>query len=62
MSVIATDHSLRKHSNILKNFTAKNENFQIKLSDSFHISAQNIDCGNLLEVEAVLMSPHNLCF
>ena len=23
----------------------KNENFQIKNSDSFHISAQNIDCG-----------------
>ena len=27
----------------------KNENFQIKNSDSFHISAQNIDCGYSLE-------------
>ena len=27
----------------------KTENFQIKSSDIFHISAQNIDCGYLLE-------------
>ena len=27
----------------------KTENFQIKNSDSFHISAQNIDCGYSLE-------------
>ena len=27
----------------------KIENFQIKLSDIFHISAQTIDCGYLLE-------------
>ena len=27
----------------------KNENFQIKKSDIFHISAQNIDCGYSLE-------------
>ena len=27
----------------------KTENFQIKNSDIFHISAQNIDCGYLLE-------------
>ena len=27
----------------------KNENFQIKDSDIFHISAQNIDCGYSLE-------------
>ena len=27
----------------------KNENFQIKNSDIFYISAQNIDCGYLLE-------------
>ena len=26
-----------------------NENFQIKISDIFHISAQNIDCGYSLE-------------
>ena len=36
----------------IKNFTTKNENFQIKNSGSFHISAQaqNIDCGYLLEL------------
>ena len=27
----------------------KNENFQIKTFDIFHISAQNIDCGYSLE-------------
>ena len=39
--------SLRKHaySNILKILPPIPENFQIKNSDSFHISAQNIDCG-----------------
>ena len=38
---------LRKHtySNILKILPPKNENFQIKNSDIFHISAQNKDCG-----------------
>ena len=36
----------------------------MKNSGSFHISAQNIDCGYLLERhgEAVLTSTHNLCF
>ena len=29
--------------------TKKNENFQIKNSDIFHVSAQNIDCGCSLE-------------
>ena len=28
----------------------KTESFQIKNSDIFHISAQNIDCGYLLEL------------
>ena len=45
-------HSLRKHaySNILKILQPKkNENFQIKNSDIFHLSAQNIDCGYSLE-------------
>ena len=39
--------SLRKHaySNILKILQPKTENFQIKTSDIFHISGQNIDCG-----------------
>ena len=43
--------TLRKHaySNILKILQPKQENFQIKNSDIFHISAQNIDCGYLLE-------------
>ena len=43
--------SLRKHvySNILKNSPPKNENFQIKNSDIFHMSAQNIDCWYSLE-------------
>ena len=38
---------LLKHaySNILKILQPKQENFQIKNFDIFHISAQNIDCG-----------------
>ena len=45
------DWPLRKHaySNILKISPPKTENFQIKNSDIFHISAQNTDCGYLLE-------------
>ena len=34
---------------MLKILPPKNENCQIKNSDIFHISAQNIDCGYLLE-------------
>ena len=43
--------SLRKHaySNILRISPPKTENFQVKNSDIFHISAQNIDCGYSLE-------------
>ena len=43
--------TLRKHaySNIQKILTPKTENFQIKNSDIFHISAQNIDYGYSLE-------------
>ena len=42
---------LRKHaySNILKILQPKKGKFQIKDSDIFHISAQNIDCGYSLE-------------
>ena len=42
---------LRRHaySNILQILPPKNENFQIKNSDIFHISAQNIDFGCSLE-------------
>ena len=51
----------------IENFTSKNIKFSDKKkSDIFHISAQNIDCGYLLELprlaETVLMSTHNLCF
>ena len=43
--------TLRKHaySNILKILPPENENFEIKISDIFHISAQNIDCGYSIE-------------
>ena len=44
------------YSNILKMLQAKKENFQIKNSDIFHISVQNIDCGYSLE------SPHQRGF
>ena len=33
----------------IENFTIKKENFQIKNSDIFHISAQIMDCGYSLE-------------
>ena len=76
ISHLRTHKSLRKHaySNILKILSPKNENFQIKNSDFFHVSAQNIDCGYSLEpprrggsneyplAEVVLTSTHNLCF
>ena len=43
--------SLRKqaYSNIQKISLPKTENFRIKKSNIFHISAQNIDCGYSLE-------------
>ena len=43
--------ALRKHaySNILKILQPKKENFQVKNSDIFHISAQSIDCEYSLE-------------
>ena len=43
--------TLRKnaYSNILKILQSKKENFQIKNSDIFYTSAQNIDCGYSLE-------------
>ena len=37
------------YSNILKILPPKNENFQIKNSDIFYITAQNTDCGYSLE-------------
>ena len=56
---------LLKHaySNILKILQPRKENFQIKNSDIFHIPAQNIDCGYLLEVclsEVVLTNTHTI--
>ena len=43
--------TLRKHaySNILKILQPKKEKKMIKISDIFHISVQNIDCGYSLE-------------
>ena len=47
-------NSLQKHAysniQIRKILPPKNENFQIKNSDIFHISAHNIDCGYSLEL------------
>ena len=47
----ANSITLRKHaySNILNLLQQKKEKFQIKKSDIFYISAQNIDCGYPLE-------------
>ena len=49
---------------MLKTLPQKHENFQIKNSDIFSISAQNTDCGYSFEHldEAVLASTHNLWF
>ena len=47
-SLLITKTCLFKY--ILKILSPKNENFQIKNSDSFHISAQNIDCEYSLEL------------
>ena len=54
--------SLRKHaySNIKKISPPKTENFQVKNSDIFHISAQNIDCGYSLEHICASWSEHLL--
>ena len=43
--------ALRKHAySIIKKISPpKTENFQVKNSDIFHISAQNIDCGYSFE-------------
>ena len=48
---LSTYSKLRKqaYSNILTIAPPKTENFQIKNSGIFHISAQNIDCGYSLE-------------
>ena len=49
---------------MLKILPPKNENFQIKNSDIFHISDQNIDCEYSLEPPRWGGSNeyHNLCF
>ena len=39
--------------------SCKNDNFQLKVFDYFHVFPQNIACGL---IEAVLTSTHNLCF
>ena len=60
-SLLITKTSLFKYT---ENFTTKNENFQIKNLDIFHISAQNIDCGYSLELphQGSSNEYHNLCF
>ena len=47
-----------------KFYHRKIENFQTKNSSIFHISAQNIDCGYLLEppLRGGSNEYHNLCF
>ena len=47
LKCLSVHWSLRKHdySNISKSSPPKTEIFQIKNSDIFHISAQNIECG-----------------
>ena len=42
----------------------KNDNFRLQSFDYFHIFAQNIDWGYMLEAppEALLTCTHNLCF
>ena len=52
-------HYENTHSNT-ENFTTKNDNFQIKISAIFLISATNKDCGYSLETP--LTSTHNICF
>ena len=46
-SCVTAQFTLRKHaySNILKILPPENRNFQIKIPDIFHTSAQNTDCG-----------------
>ena len=47
LSEVITKTRLFKY---IENFNSqKTENFQIKNSDIFHITAQNIDCGYSLE-------------
>ena len=59
--------SLRKlaHAINKESLALKIENFQLKHFDIFHIFAQNIDCGYIIEPPqqsaAVLTSTHNLC-
>ena len=44
-----THYEKHAYSNILTILPPKNKNIQIKNSDILHFSAQNIDCGYLLE-------------
>ena len=48
-SIFYRRHSALHYENIKKSSPPKIENFQMKNSDIFHISAQNIDCGYSLE-------------
>ena len=49
-SFISSQHYETRLFKYIENFTSKNwNNFQIKKTDLFYISAQNIDCGYSLE-------------
>ena len=56
--------SLRKHaySNILKILQPKKENFQLKNSDIFQTSAQNIDCEYSFHLVELMMYLARRCF
>ena len=63
-------HYKNKPVQILNILQPKKENFQIKNSDIFHISAQNIDCGYSLEppysifskIRKIMFTPVNPSF
>ena len=64
-------HYTKHYENMSMQYTVifhgcKNDNFQMKNCNIFHIFAQNIDCGYTLDgsndSEAALTSTQNLCF
>ena len=64
MPLHQVDSNVRKKKKKKKKNTTKKLKSLDKNSDIFHISAQNIDCGFLLEPpwEALILSTHILCF
>ena len=56
-ALLTTKTCLFKYTeNILKILPPKNEKFQIKKFDIFHISAQNIECEYSLEPQSMFLS------